>query len=245
MKKIILAALFAVVFSPVFSQKEEARFIEVSGLAFRAVPADAYFFKITVAGAEVCNIPKKGRNWEKEIKNCKEENDRLVATREAVLDAILGSMAAKIVVLPEVDDENRHSFDRKTRLKCLSFTDFEQLHDQLEGAEPGAFKLEMQWASSSNQQKIIEELTIEALKNTCAKAEKMAAVFDAKIGAIIQIHERQQGEQATAIDQYVGILQSELLRSGFNSTGSENPVSPDTEGNLLFKKEVFVRFRLE
>ncbi|MFN0036991.1 MAG: hypothetical protein ACKVUS_18200 [Saprospiraceae bacterium] len=239
MKKLILPILLLSAFAT-FSQESSVRFIEVSGTAERKVMADEYFFSVTVIPGEACQIPKKGRDWEKQLKDCKEENDKLIASRESILDAISGSYAGRIMKLSggPIDKYGRPSINYK--FSCRSYSDFQDFEDKLREIEK-AFTIEMQYALSNSSVQIMEELTLESLTNAKEKAVKMSAALNERVGVAFHIYEDEP--ISTITGGLKKLLAGEMSKRGDYQSGGPSFL-PNSDGKLYFSKTVYIRFVL-
>jgi hypothetical protein len=230
----IAILLFSIEFAT--AQDSDDPFIEISGTAYRAVEADYYYFEVNIQPGPTCEVPKKGKDWEKAIRDCREENEKLIASREAVLDALLGSFGTRI----------RSGFGTEVTMyqsgnyryySCVAYADFLELQKELNDV-PGAFRITMKYASCSKKYDIESELVLEALQNARAKAEKMTAALGMRTGQAVRIYEDRPGGLMGDIKPLI-----QMMEEKGNMGQGKN--MPNQEGKLVLSSSVFVRFEMK
>ena len=246
MKYLPITLFIAVTALSLAAQQPPERFVEVIGQASRLVPADAYFFSITVNPGATCQIPKQGRNWEKEIKDCKEEQGKLVASREAMLAAILGSFSSKVQEVQREASGNAYS-DYPTgvvhHLTCRNYTDYADLLARIQEVEGNAFRVNIAYARNSQEEKIMAELDMECLKNAREKATAMANVLGMAVGSPLQIFDNESTELSGSL--FEKIMLNELTKHSRDNANSPSSILPNDKGELLFKTRARVRFEMK
>jgi Protein of unknown function (DUF541) len=212
-------------------------FIEVTGTAVRQVMADNYVFKVTILPGPQCEVPKKGRDWEKAIKDCQVENEKLIASREAVLEALLGGYKNRISLYTKgVMSNYLHGPGGTASLyACTNYADYLAFTNELYEVT-GAYVAEIEYATYSKQAELESELTYQALQVAGEKADKMAAVFGMKVSTVAQIYEEKPVDGTTA---WLNLLKTAGGRDERRMFGIDQP---DSEGQLTFTRSVYVRF---
>lgn len=241
MKPLLFPLFLLSAFAALAQQDANVRFIEVSGNAFRKVQGDKYFFSVTKLPGETCQIPKKGRDWEKQLKDCKEENDKLITSHLNALNTLVNSYGGRVVPTGEGNSYKYGNQSKEYSYMTTSFADYADLMGKLKEIE-NAFVVEMQIGQNSGSTQIMEELTLEALENGRKKAEKMVSVLGLKLGAAHQIYENQP-IYSNNDDIFKQIVMGEMSKrkpESLDYTGTTG--IPDSEGFLYFSKSVFIRF---
>ncbi len=244
MKYLLLVLFIALATLPLAAQQPSERFVEVIGQASRLVPADAYFFSITVNPGAACQIPKQGRNWEKEIKDCKEEQGKLVASREAMLAAILGSFSGKIQeVQREASGSYWEGMPDVHYFTCRNYMDYSGLLTRIREVEGHPFKVELNYAQTLNPQEIMAGLDVECLKNAREQAQAMASVLGMVVGLPLQIFDNESTEPSGSLMEKS--LLDEMTKRTRGSRTQYSSTSPNDKGEVFFEARARVRFEMK
>jgi hypothetical protein len=187
MKKIIVCALLlSALLSSTYAQSEP-RTIEVLGATNRVFQADLILYNVTVVQGTSCEIPPSGKNYEKLVKECEKENEKLMASRENILAAIVASFGIRLKV-----DEFIAAQKYSGSISTLIFTNiadlraFESKINDVTGAYTGYV---IQASYSKADDTLYETLKVEALLSARKKAEKFAIALGATIDKVLNIYE--------------------------------------------------------
>jgi hypothetical protein len=250
-----LCSIFFLLLSVFTLAQNTDRTVEVTGNASKKFLADKFELVVSVKSGTACEIPS-GKNYQKYINECKENNKRLVASREDILKGIIKSFGTKIkydedaFIKPnmfgataEIASEDYSEYNNKSVL--LEFTQNEDLHEFMKAIKDykDAFIQNSLTATCSKVTPAdLESLKLESLKDAKRKAEVMAKTLNAELGLVKNIYEEKPMDANGPWSEYTKIL-ARTYASATLSDPSSNV--PDDNGYLTFFESSFVRFFLK
>lgn len=244
------------------------RTVEVSGHASKKFLADKYYMMVTVKGSGQCEIPP-GKHYQKYIKECRENNKKVLASREDILKGILTYFDTRIKKIETNDQEvwpeaiatepaavpadyDVSSFLTKNYLlefgvyaDVIEFlTILKDYKGMIDGGKLSALCTKLKPAD-------FDEIKLASLKDAQQKAEQMAKTLNAQLGPVKNIYE-EKPEDANSLSNYfkgmsgIDSYSPDYLPNSITSRSLYNDWDlPDDQGYLTFSKSTFVRFLLK
>lgn len=230
---------------PLFSLAQNERSVEVTGIATRRLLADRITLNVTVIPGEECVIPS-GKNYQKYVKECKESNKQLVASRENILKGILESYGNSIQIIERTEIDYRNSLEYD--LMFGKMTDVQDFKKKLEEYK-NAFKVgELKAFYTKMDMDIYHQVRLESLQDAKKKAESMAQALGESLGKVLNIYESKPGNMGGWMDFIGAMMMTE--GGGSRKTKGESyyfglTENPDEEGYIICTASSFVRFALK
>lgn len=242
------------------------RTVEVTGHASKKFLADLYYITVTVKGNGQCEIPS-GKHYQKYIKECKENNKKVVASRVDILNGIvnyfgtrvkkkdLSSSSSEEVITDFSGDmaataaapvSEEYLLSKSYLLEFSTYADALELINILKDykgmLDPGVLTASCTKLTPND----MENIKLESLKDARRKAEAMALTLQVELGDVKNIYEEKPVDNSWL--QYLGGSSSvqditpDYMPSSwrYRNEGS----IPDDEGKLTFSQTSFVRFYL-
>ncbi len=229
MKKIFFLA-FVLMSVSVFAQTE-LRTVEVAGKASKKYAADYIWYSCTINEGDRCEIPS-GKNYEKIIKNCAEENKKLFATRIAIFDGVIASFGSKIRK-EEEQTTIRGAIPNSKNLYFKNYADlldFEKKLYEFKGAFSG-YIISANYTGMNEQE--YQKIQVESLLNTRKKAEVLAQALGTQVDKVLNIYENIPGSPSPII-------------VNTNSGLPEYSASPiDESGQITYTAYTYVKFSIK
>lgn len=242
--KLLLSLSFLLLLSHIGIAQSELRTVEVTGKAQRKFLADFVSTTINILPGEQCAIPT-GKNYQKYIKECKENNKQLVASRENIFKGILDSYNGRIKLGDK--DETEYTGSMSYTITSTNYADLADLVEKLKDFK-GAFTSGVIYGEYSKMtEAIADEVQLESLLDARKKAEAMAKTLGASVDKVMNIYEEKPSSSGMS-DFYSQIMAmeaaKEVRRNGFNTSPGFSPY-PDSEGYLYYSATSYVRFSIK
>ncbi|MFM2385522.1 MAG: hypothetical protein RL660_279 [Bacteroidota bacterium] len=249
MKKIFLAlALVLATSISVLAQQHSDRTVETSGRASTMMQADQIFLAIGVQSGESCVIPS-GRHYQKYIKECTENNKKLVATRENIMAGLVAAYAGKVRLLEHIESGSEYeSYGTNTYvLYFTNYADYKSFMDDVKEYKD-AFKARNTIIGCSKYNDAeAHKLKLEALKDARKKADDMCSVLGVSIDKVLTIYETNQWGAMTDFSAQIARAYGGSGEKGLDEYGIiiKNIGICDEQGQMEFSETCYLRFLIK
>jgi hypothetical protein len=248
MKTLLIASTALFYATSAIAQQDKAiRTVEATGIAIMHVKADQLFIEVGVNAGEACEIPR-GKNYAKYIKECSENNKKLMATRENIMMGLIASYQDRVKLVEQ--KESKYQYEGAGSSFSLLFTSFEAYQDFKANVKEykDAFTLgEVTAMYSKWNDSLRQSLFLQSLTNARQRADAMATTLGASIDKVYNIYE------ANNNDQMSGYMKQVMNMYGTNNAWSRKlgadagmfNLQPDDQGYIDLSETSYVRFLLK